>query len=160
MRPSLLRRSTARSRRSGRGFTLVELMIAVVIVGVLAMVAFPAYQDSVRKGRRAEGFALLAALQQAQERFRGSNTSYGNLSSPADALTLSNVQTSSPNGRYVLTVTGPSATGYVATVTAQGAQASDTNCKLLGVRMLNGNISHGSGASSIDWADPGRCWAK
>ncbi|MEX6435586.1 type IV pilin protein, partial [Escherichia coli] len=40
-------------RRSVQGFTLVELMVAVAVVGILAAVAYPSYSESVRKGRRA-----------------------------------------------------------------------------------------------------------
>lgn len=42
-----------------RGFTLIEVMIAVVIVAILVAVALPAYQNSIRKSRRSEAFAAL-----------------------------------------------------------------------------------------------------
>ena len=51
------------------GFTLIELTITVAIVGILAAVAFPAYQDSVKKGKRAEGRTALLDFLQQQERF-------------------------------------------------------------------------------------------
>lgn len=59
----------SRPRRCARGFTLIELMITVAIVGVLATVAYPAYQDSVRKGKRAEGRTALLDFMQQQERY-------------------------------------------------------------------------------------------
>lgn len=76
-----------------RGFTLIELMIVVAIVGILASIAYPAYQDSVLKGRRAEARTALLELMQQQERYmtqRGtylvfSNTNGGTV--PADAAT-------------------------------------------------------------------------
>ena len=69
------------------GFTLVEVMIAVVIVGLLAAVAIPAFTDSVRKSRRAEAFSALSAVQLAQERWRGNNASYASelANTPASA---------------------------------------------------------------------------
>jgi type IV pilus assembly protein PilE len=57
-----------KNRNSG-GFTLIEVMIVVAIVGILAAVAYPSYTDSVLKGRRAEGRAALAELLQQQERY-------------------------------------------------------------------------------------------
>ena len=50
------------------GFTLIELIIAVAIVGILAAIAYPSYQESVRKSRRAEGRAVLMELAQFMER--------------------------------------------------------------------------------------------
>lgn len=51
-----------------RGFTLIELMIVVAIIGLLATIALPAYQDSVRKSRRADAKASLSQLAQFMER--------------------------------------------------------------------------------------------
>ena len=155
-----------RSRAGGQGVTLVELMITLVVMGVMLAVALPSYLGSVRKGRRAEGIAALTALQQAQERFRANNTTYGNLNAPADAATLPNTATlaTSANQRYTLAVSGNGTTGYTLTATAAGAQANDTPCAVMAVRATGGNIRYGSGTSSIDWApadaDLGRCWAK
>lgn len=151
-------------RAASRGFTLVELMLVVVILGVLLAVAFPSYLDSVRKGRRAEGIAGLTAIQQAQERFRANNATYGNLSVPADAATLPNASNTTANGRYTLAVTGNTASGYTVTATAVGGQAADTVCAVMGVRATGGNLRYGSGSAAIDWApadpDAGKCWAK
>ena len=96
--------------RSG-GFTLIELMVALLIVAILAAIAIPTYLDSLRKSRRADGIQALRSLQLAQERYRASNTTYGTLA----ALPFSST---SPNGWYTIAVTSPTATSYTATATA------------------------------------------
>lgn len=154
--------------QSAAGFTLVELLIAVVILGVLLAVAFPSYQDNIRKGRRADAFAALAAVQHAQERHRANNASYaGNLNSTPNAATLPNISATSGNGHYNLELSDASATGYTATATAPltSSQYADTACRVLAVWAAGGKLWYGSGTSSVNWtppsaADAGRCWVK
>lgn len=63
-----------------RGFTLIELMIAVVIIGILSAIAYPAYNEYVRKARRAEAKSMLQEIQLQQEKYRANHNSYGTLS--------------------------------------------------------------------------------
>lgn len=58
------------------GFTLIELMVVVAIVGILATVAYPSYQDSIIKSKRAEGRAALMQIMQQQERYYTQNNAY------------------------------------------------------------------------------------
>lgn len=58
------------------GFSLIELMIAVAIIGILASIAYPSYTGSVNKGKRAEARAALMNMQQQQERFLTQNNTY------------------------------------------------------------------------------------
>lgn len=58
------------------GFTLMELMIVVAIVGILASIAYPAFTNALTKSRRAEGRTALAELLQQQERFMTQTNSY------------------------------------------------------------------------------------
>ena len=69
--------------RRARGFTLIELMITVAIVAVLASIAYPAYTDSVLKGRRAQARTALMELMQQQERYMTQNNSYLQFSNAA-----------------------------------------------------------------------------
>lgn len=68
-----------------KGFTLLEVMIVVAIVGILAAVAYPAYQQSLLKGKRAQGRTALAELLQQQERFMTQRNCY--LAFTTDATT-------------------------------------------------------------------------
>jgi len=58
------------------GFTLIEVMIVIAIVGLLAAVAYPAYQDHLRKGNRAAAQAFMMEVAQRQQSYRMNNRSY------------------------------------------------------------------------------------
>lgn len=65
-----------RRARAERGFTLIELMITVAIVGILAAIAYPSYTEQVAKGRRSQAKAQLVAGQLWMERFYSENYRY------------------------------------------------------------------------------------
>lgn len=81
----LLKQSTKTNNQHSkkRGFTLIELMVVVVIVGVISAIAFPSYVEYVRKSKRAEVRSALLENAQYMERFFTENSSY--LKSPSGA---------------------------------------------------------------------------
>jgi type IV pilus assembly protein PilE len=121
-------------QRKHRGFTLIELMIAVAIVGILVAVAYPAYNQSVRKSRRADAKTALLDLAQREERFMSTQNVY-----TVDPVALGyNAGTTLPipvmtsgTAYYNLSVapaTTGSTTDFIATATRTGAQSSDAEC--------------------------------
>lgn len=146
-----------RAARPAAGFTVLELLVAMVVVAILLAVALPSFLGSQRKSRRTDAINALSFAQAQQERYRANNPSYATSS----ALPLSS---STASGYYTVAMSDDSvsATGYTITATAVSgsSQASDAGCQMLAVRMSGGNLSYGSGSSSIDWTDAAKCWAR
>ena len=145
---NVVRRSSspAPSRRQLAGFTLIELMIAVVVVALLAAIALPSYQSSVRKARRADAMDAAVGVQHAQERHRSNHTAY------AATLAAMGLSVSSTNSYYGAVLSAVSANGYTLTLTAASgsSQASDTGCTALTVVVTNGSPVY----------NPPGCWSK
>lgn len=70
-----IRLSTSFSK-SKRGFTLIEMMVVVAIVGILASIAYPSYTEQIAKGKRSQAKVQLLAAQQWMERFYSENYRY------------------------------------------------------------------------------------
>jgi type IV pilus assembly protein PilE len=142
--------------------TLIELLIALVIVSVLAGLAWPSFQGAMHKSRRADAMSALTEIAQAQERWRANNPTYkATLTSPP----LPGAHTTSQAGHYNLAITADSATAtaYTATATVISAspQSSDTQCQVMRVVVSGGNITYNSGTSSSTTnAAPDPCWVR
>lgn len=143
------------------GFTLVELMIALAVMAILAALAWPALQEAVQRSRRADGMSALAAVMQAQERWRANNPTY-----QATLADLPGAQSAiSPDQHYDLTLVDGSVTetGYKARATARSGspQRSDTRCQTMQVTVDGGTITYASLASGgVTNAEPDPCWVR
>lgn len=136
-----------------RGFTLIELMVTVAIVGILVGIAYPAYTDSVRKSRRAQAKADLVELTQRAERWYTANNSYAGFFARAKTENLDYSPRDKPRAQafYVITRDGGADTAantLTLTATAQGDQAKD-GCKNL---TLDAKGEKGTSSTRTD------CW--
>ena len=144
-----MRAGPARSR----GFTLIEVMMTVVIIGILAAIAYPAYQDQVRKSRRSDAKSVLLDAANRQEQFILDHVAYTtnmrDLGFSADPAT-------SQDGYYtfdaVAGACGAIARCYTLTASpvAGKAQAYDTKCTSFSVASTGARTATGSTA--------GDCW--
>ena len=104
--------------RGAQGFSLLELMIVVVVIGILAAVAYPSYQDYVRRGNRSAAQSFMMTIAQRQEQYLLTNRSYA-----ATTAALNLTQPNETSGKYTFAINLPSATSYSITATPQGHQA-------------------------------------
>lgn len=116
------------------GFTMIELMIVLVILGLIITIGYPAYTDQMRKSRRTEALSKLQDHALLQEQYRANNASYATM---AELTAAFGVLATDDN--YTYTVTGQGASAYTLTATAKspGAQASDTGCTTLNLDESN-----------------------
>ena len=143
--------TTHRPRRQ-RGFTLIELMIAVVIVGILAMIAYPSYTNYLVKSRRSQATACLQEASQFMERFYTTNLRYDQT---AGGTAVSLPVTSciqDMDGRYVISIGSVNANSFVLRATPQGAQASaDAKCGTLSLSQNGTKAVSGTAAVASCW---------
>ena len=114
------------TRNKSRGFSLVELMTVVLIIGVLAAIAIPQYDEYVLKGRLSEGMSLLSELQIRQEQYYQDNRTYLNGMTPRAAgqvFTTATCVTANSGQTFTCTATAPGIS-YSYTVTEAGAKTT------------------------------------
>lgn len=132
-------------RRRARGFTLVDVLTACTLVGIVVAFALPSYQAQITKSRRIDAVAALTRLQAAQERLRANTGLYSN------DLGVLQVAARSQEGLYALAVelNGPDSYRATATPLAGGSQVRDAECPQLGLDVKSSFAQIGPTA---------RCW--
>jgi type IV pilus assembly protein PilE len=125
--------SSVRVGVADRGFTLIELMIVVAVIGILSAIALPAYQQYVLRANRADAEAILMETAQFMERFYTTNNSYATGSTTAPVSGVSPKGATGTGIKYNISFTAnPSATAYTLQAVRANGQTGDT-CGNLGL---------------------------
>jgi len=111
--------------RAGRGFTLIELMIVVVIVGVLAAIAYPSYQQYARETKRADAHAALLRIATLEEKFFSNNNTY---TTSATVLGYSASPAVSNDGFWAVTITSGNLAAVFSLSAAPAGAHADPAC--------------------------------
>ena len=134
--------------RHMRGVTLLELMVVVVIVGILASIAYPNYREFVARAKRNEAKAALLQIAQNQERFYLQNNTYTldmtQLGFPDAAGYITDTES------YSVSVTVADANDFTAVATYQNADAEAGKCQTFNI--------DGRGGKTL--APDDNCWTR
>ena len=119
------------TRKSTFGFSLIELMIAVAIIGILAAIAYPSYTKYLVRAARAEGVSMLLQVMERQENHYRNKLSY---SADLSKLGFAAATVQSETGKYVISAqtcaSGTIRRCVLLTATGQGRQSSDGDITL------------------------------
>jgi type IV pilus assembly protein PilE len=127
-----------------KGFTLIELMIVVAIIGILASIAYPAYTDYIIRAKRSDAMNGIAAIRIAQEQHRANHTEF------SDSETINGTDySSSPDGYWTISVSSAGSLAFV--VTAEPLLPhKDPSCSKF-VADRNGSVDAGTAPLNICW---------
>lgn len=135
-----------------RGFSLMELMVAVAVAGILLAIAVPSYQNYLNSNRRAVAGACLVELSQFMERVYTTSMVYNLNNGNATTLPASNCQ-QTLDATYTFSLAVAAQT-YTLSAVPKGAQSSDTACGTLTIDQAG--VRSAAGVSTADQIK--KCW--
>jgi type IV pilus assembly protein PilE len=107
------------------GFTLIEMMITVAIIGILSAIAMPIYSDYVIRSRLADAFSQLSTSNSSAEQFWSNNRTYVGMSMPAPTANFTYSVSNQTTSTYTIAATGIGlVAGFVFTINQDGTKAT------------------------------------
>ncbi|WP_084228162.1 type IV pilin protein [Pseudoalteromonas byunsanensis] len=134
-----------KSKNSVCGFTLLEALIVLVILGIVVSVAYPSYQAHVVKAARAEAIVLLLDAANRQEQYYVDNRTY------TDTLSDIGVSETTERGYYTISLEVKDNEFVVKATPVAGPVKNDTQCTVLKINELGQKLSTGSGSAKQCW---------
>jgi len=145
--------STKKRSRASRGFTLVEVIVVVAIIGILAAIAVPSYNEYVRRGQRAEARTVLLEAAQFMQRFYSANDRYDVARSGAAVALPAALQRAPASGaaRYTISLSAVSTIAYTLQAAPTGSMSGD-KCGTFTLTSVGRKDVSGASLSAAD------CW--
>jgi type IV pilus assembly protein PilE len=134
-----------------RGFTMFELLVVVLMAGILAALAMPAYRHQVLRVNRSEAMTLLLQVQGAEESHYLRHDTYTATIEEAPPLGLGMSATSATNKYRVAIALASDGQSYIATASPMGIQSQDLECQAFSIDARGRRAVTGS-------AEAQRCW--
>lgn len=136
-------------KKNQKGFTLIELMIVAVIVGILISIAYPSYRTYILRSHRTDAIAALTQDQTILERCYAQNFTYS-----GTCAGLPTFPHNSSQNYYRISLSNVSASTFTLTATPLGTQALDTTCAAIAVDQANQKTSSDTSGTS-----QAGCWS-